>query len=77
MRRRVVTENKVATGCADLLRRLAEELATFSDSLRIEPLDAAVASRPAALALSPSVSGERLDAEKLVPQIEAALSDPG
>jgi len=56
--------------------RLAEELATFSDSLRIEPLDAAVASRPAALALSPSVSGERLDAEKLVPQIEAALSDP-
>ena len=55
---------------------LADELTTFSDSLRIEPLDASVASRPAGLALSPSVDGERLDAEKLVPQIEAALRDP-
>jgi vancomycin resistance protein YoaR len=56
--------------------RLAEELAEFSDSLRIEPLNAAVASGSAGLALSPSLGGERLDANPIVPQIEAALLDP-
>ncbi len=56
--------------------RLTTELTTFSDSLRIEPVDAAVASRPAGLAVSPSLDGERLDATKLAPQIEAALLDP-
>ena len=56
--------------------RLTTELTTFSDSLRIEPVDAAVASRPAGLAVSPSLDGERVDAAKLGPQIEAALLDP-
>lgn len=56
--------------------RLTEELAAFADSLHIEPLDAAVASGSAGLALSPSVGGERLDTNPIVPQIEAALLDP-
>jgi vancomycin resistance protein YoaR len=56
--------------------RLTAEFTTFSDSLRIEPVDAAVASRPAGLAVSPSLDGERLDAAKLGPLIEAALIDP-
>ena len=56
--------------------RLTEELAAFSDSLRIEPLDAAVASGSATLALSPSIDGERLDVGPIAPQIETALLDP-
>ena len=56
--------------------RLTEELTAFSSSLRKEPLDAAVANSPAGLAVSLSVTGERLDAAPLIPLIEAALLDP-
>jgi vancomycin resistance protein YoaR len=56
--------------------RLTEELTAFSGSLRKEPLDAAVANSPAGLAVSLSVTGERLDAAPLIPLIEAALLDP-
>ena len=56
--------------------RLAEQLATFAASVRIDPLDAAVTSSPAGLALSPSVAGERLDTDPVLPLIEAALLHP-
>jgi vancomycin resistance protein YoaR len=55
---------------------LTEELVALSASTRIDPLDAGVASSQAGLALSPSVDGERLDLDAVVPAIAAALLDP-
>ncbi len=55
---------------------LNDELAAFSGSLRIEPLDATVTNGGTGFALWPSVNGVRLNAETVIPQIEAALLDP-
>ncbi len=55
---------------------LSRELAAFSRSVRIDPLDAAVTSGASGLALWPSVEGQRLETESLIPQIGAALRDP-
>lgn len=56
--------------------RLAEALAAFSASRRIEPLDAMVTSSAAGLAVWPSVDGVRLATDSVAGSIEAALLDP-
>jgi len=57
-------------------KRLTQELATFARGHAIEPLNAAVISGKAGLALSPSIDGERLDTDPVGPLVEAALLDP-
>jgi vancomycin resistance protein YoaR len=56
--------------------RLAAELAWFSATSKIEPFNASVKYTPAGFVVSPSLFGQRADADPLEPIIEAALLDP-
>jgi vancomycin resistance protein YoaR len=56
--------------------RLAEELAWFSATSKIEPFNASVKNTPSGLVVSPALLGLRADTGPLGPVIEAALLDP-